>query len=153
MEDLWRGIATNSLAVAMPAFFPRSAYLRMKKGQIPDPASDYELRLIASYRLDIQAAHGLLGAGARSAKLLYVTVPKEWAWIPPGACENGIGYWHAPGSRLVYRENGRVRSFGISSFISWRGQWYVIHLAVNGQPGTVDDPSPGRGAYGPPGGC
>lgn len=151
MAHLWRGIVTDSLRAAMPAFFPRAAYLQVKS--IPDPAADFRDRLIAAYRLDIAAAHALVGPGAGHARLIGVAVPREWAWIPPGVCENGVGYWHAPGSRLVYREGGQVRSFGIFSLISWRGQWYVVHLAVNGQPGTVDAPSPGPGIPGPPGGC
>jgi len=79
--------------------------------------------------------------------------PTEWTWITPGYCANRAGYWHAPGSRLVYRQGGRLRSFGVFSLISWRGEWYVVHLAVWDQPGTVDDPSAGVGAFGPPGGC
>ena len=151
LAALWRGIVDDSPGTARTAFFPRSAYLQVK--QIRDAAADYRDRLLANYRADIHAAHAFLGPGARSARLLAVRVPKEWAWIPPGYCYNRVGYWHAPGSRLVYREGGRVRSFGIFSLISWRGEWYVVHLAAYDRPGTVDDPSPGAGSYGPPGGC
>jgi hypothetical protein len=151
MNALWRGIVTDSLHVALPAFFPRSAYLQVK--QIPDAAADYRDRLLGNFRADLHAAHLLLGSDAASARLVGVRVPREWAWIPPGYCYNRVGYWHAPGSRLVYRERGRLRSFGVFSLISWRGQWYVVHLARWDQPGTVDDPAPGIGTYGPPGGC
>jgi hypothetical protein len=151
MAALWRGILTDSLVAAMPAFFPRTAYLKAK--QIADPSADYQNRLLAAFKADIHAAHALLGAQARSTTLLGVSVPKEWAWIPPGSCFNRIGYWHAPGARLVYRVRGQVRSFGVYSLISWRGEWYVIHLAAFDEPGTVDAPSLGAGAYGPAGGC
>lgn len=151
MAALWRGITTDSPAAAMPAFFPRSAYVQAKA--VADPAADYRQRLLSAYRADIRAAHTLLGVGAARARLLYVSVPREWAWIGPGACYNRVGYWHAPGTRLVYREQGRVRSFGIYSLISWRGQWYVVHLARYDEPGTVYDPAAGVGAYGPRGGC
>ncbi len=151
MAVLWRGIVTDSPATAMPAFFPLAAYLQLKA--IPGADADYRYRLVYDFGLDVRAAHDLLGAGAAHARLLFVSVPHQGAWIPPGYCENRIGYWHAPGSRLVYEEGGRVRSFGVSSFISWRGEWYVIHLAVNGDAGTVEDPSLGRGVYGPPGSC
>ena len=151
MAALWRGIVTDSAAAAMPAFFPRSAYLQAK--QIADASADYQNRLLAAFKADIHAAHTLLGTQAGKPKLLDVLVPKEWAWIPPGACYNRIGYWHAPGARLVYRERGQVRSFGIFSLISWRAEWYVVHLAAFDHPGTVDAPSLGVGAYGAPGGC
>ncbi len=151
MADLWRGIVSDSLAAALPAFFPLAAYRQVK--QIPDPSSDYRLRLLGNYRLDIHAVHELLGVTSSSATLLRVEIPKEWAWIPPGYCYNRIGYWHAPGARLVYESHGQVRSFGIFSFISWRGEWYVVHLGVYDTPGTVDEPALGVGAFGPAGGC
>jgi hypothetical protein len=151
MIALWRGIVTDSVAAAVPAFFPRAAYLQVK--QIANPPADYDNRLLAAYRADIGAAHRLLARGVSGARLLFVSVPREWAWIPPGYCYNRIGYWHAPGARLVYREKGRIHSFGIFSFISWRGQWYVIHLARFDQPGTVDAPALGLGQYGRAGGC
>ena len=151
MAALWRGIVHDSPAAARPAFFPRSAYLQVK--QIANPAADFRDRLLAGFRADIHAAHALLGAGAAGARLVSVRVPTEWAWIEPGDCYNRIGYWHAPGSRLVYREHGRIRSFGLYSLISWRGQWYVVHLSEYDEPGTVYEPAGGVGAFGPPGGC
>jgi hypothetical protein len=150
MVALWQGIVRDSPGAAMPAFFPRSAYLQVK--QIQDPSADYRDRLLVAYRADIRAAHDLVTQGGR-ARFLSVRVPREWAWIPPGYCYNRVGYWHAPGSRLAYVQGGRVRSFGVFSLISWRGEWYVIHLAVYDRPGTVDDPSLGLGSFGPPGGC
>ncbi|MGB6457469.1 MAG: hypothetical protein WBH47_23600 [Streptosporangiaceae bacterium] len=84
-------------------------------------------------------------------------MPSQYAsWIVPGACYNKVGYWHVPGSRLVYRINGELRSIGIASLISWRGQWYVVHLGGVTRTtagGLVDGPSPGAGSPGPPGGC
>lgn len=151
MDALWAGIVTDSVQTAMPAFFPLSAYTQVKA--IGDPAGDYRDRLVAAYRLDIHAAHELLGSGAGTARFLRVSVPEQWAWIPSGGCYNDIGYWHAPGARLVYEEDGEIRSFGVFSLISWRGEWYVVHLSSYDHPGTVDAPSIGRGTYGPPGGC
>lgn len=151
MAALWRGIVRDSVGAARPAFFPESAYLQVKA--VSDPAADYRDRLLANFRTDIHAAHVLLGRGASTARLVGVRVPREWAWIVPGYCVNRVGYWHAPGSRLVYREGGRLRSFGVFSLISWRGEWYVVHLSVWDQPGTVDDPAVGAGTFGPAGGC
>jgi len=151
MAALWRGIVRDSVVDARPAFFPESAYLQVKA--VSDPAADYRDRLLANFRTDIHAAHVLLGRGAASARLVGVRVPREWAWIVPGYCVNRIGYWHAPGSRLVYREGGRLRSFGIFSLISWRGEWYVVHLSVWDHPGTVDAPAVGVGTFGAAGGC
>ena len=56
----------------------------------------------------------------------------------------------------MYRQDGVRRSFGIASFISWRGDWYLIHLGAlvrGGAYGIVDDPETGAGYPGPAGGC
>jgi hypothetical protein len=155
MTDLWTAIVTGNTTIALPSFFPLTAYQQVKA--IADPAADWQDRLVGEYVLDIQAAHDYLGTTASAAQLVQVIVPSQYtSWIGPGACYNKVGYWHVPGSRLVYRINGELRSFGIASLISWRGQWYVVHLggvtrATTG--GLVDDPSPGAGIPGPPGGC
>ena len=76
-------------------------------------------------------------------------VPRNYAhWVDPGVCDNRVGYYEVPNSRIVYREEGQVRSFGVASLISWRGVWYVVHLgAVVRQAGVglSDDPSQGPG--------
>ena len=155
MTDLWTAIVTGDTSVAIQSFFPLSAYQQVKA--IADPTSDWNQRLVGDYVLDIQAAHAYLGADASAAQLVQVIVPSQYAaWIDPGGCYNKVGYWHVPGSRLVYRLDGQLRSIGIASLISWRGQWYVVHLGAvtrSTTSGIVDDPEPGTGTTGPPGGC
>jgi hypothetical protein len=157
LTPLWTAIVAGEPDGALPAFFPRSAYLRMKTGVLSNPATDYADRLVAFYRLDIGAYHDALGPGAAGVTLVRVTAdPADAAWIPAGACENLIGYWHLPGVRFVYREGGAVSSFAVASLISWRGVWYVVHLGPNPRPtdvGTVDQPATGPGTPGPAGGC
>lgn len=148
MVALWRGIVSGSTASARPAFFPESAYLQLK--DIADPAADYTDRLLADFSADLGAAHALLGPDANTANLIGVDVPEQYGhWIPPGVCDNGVGYYEVANARVVYREDGLVRSFGIASLISWRGQWYVVHLGAilrSGDQGVVEDPEIGPGA-------
>jgi hypothetical protein len=71
-------------------------------------------------------------------------------------CANGIGYYEVANSRLVYEYMGQTRSFGIASMISWRGQWYVVHLGAILRPssvGEVDDPEAGLGYSTPSSTC
>lgn len=147
MQALWDGIHTGSMRPALPAFFPEAAYRQVKA--ISDASADYTNRLLGGYGLDIGAAHALLGAHAQSAQLLRVEVPRAYAhWVDPGTCYNRVGYYEVPNSRIVYSEDGKVRSFGIASLISWRGVWYVVHLGAvirSGAGGVVDDPSTGPG--------
>ena len=155
MTDLWAGVVSGRPDLAMPAFFPLVAYAQVKA--IADPAADWTDRLVAEFREDVIAAHALIGGRARHATLVRVVVPEQQAdWIYPGVCSNGVGYWHIANARLVYRAGGQVRSFGISTLISWRGRWYVVHLGGEvrtGSGGIVDQPARGPGVPGPPGGC
>ena len=152
VHDLWLAVTTGDPGYARPAFFPEKAYEQVKA--IADPESDWQGRLWLDFTLDLAAVHKLVKPGATLVK---VTAPTQYEqWIPPGACYNSTGYWHLPGSRLVYREGGVTHSFGIASFISWRGDWYLIHLGAlvrGGAYGIVDDPETGEGFPGPPGGC
>jgi hypothetical protein len=155
MTDLWAAVVTGRPALGMPAFFPLSAYRQVKA--IADPAADWHDRLVADFRLDVGAAHTLLGRRAAKAALVRVVVPSAQAsWITPGVCENGVGYWHVAGARVLYRLRGRLRSIGIASLISWRGRWYVVHFGAvlrATAAGVVDQPALGPGTLGPPGGC
>jgi hypothetical protein len=147
MSDLFQGVVTDSAAMAQPAYFPESAYLQLKT--IYNARSDYVNRLQGDFTLDIGAAHALLGSGANTAKLLEATAPSGFGhWVPPGVCDNSVGYYELPNARLVYQEDGQIRSFGIASMISWRGVWYVVHLGAilrSSDEGLVDDPSVGPG--------
>ena len=152
IHDFWLAVTTGNSDYAKPAFFPEKAYQQVKA--ISDPAYDWQTRLWDEFALDVKAVRPLVG---RDARLLKVVVPGQYAiWVPPGACYNKIGYWHVPGARVVYERGGVTRSFGITSLISWRGDWYLVHLGAysrNAPVGIVDDPQPGPGVPGPAGGC
>ncbi len=154
VSDLWLAVSTGRPSLARPAFFPLGAYTQVKA--IYDAAGDWRARLWLDFRLDVRAAHRLLGAHPRAARLVRVIVPSAGAaWISPGVCYNKVGYWHVAGPRVVYRQRGQVRSFGIASLISWRGVWYVVHFGGITRPaaGMVDAPATGPGYPGPQGGC
>ncbi|MHB1534309.1 MAG: hypothetical protein ACYC1D_06800 [Acidimicrobiales bacterium] len=155
MAALWAAVKSGVAARGLPAFFPEAAYLQVKA--ISGRASDWTDRLLAGYELDIGAAHKLLGPNAASAQLVGVEVPGGAAhWVSPGTCYNQIGYFEVPNSRMVYQVDGQTRSFGIASLISWRGEWYVVHLgAVNETPGVpaVDSPAVGPGYPAPANTC
>jgi hypothetical protein len=152
MADLWLAVTTGNPRFARPGFFPLAAYKQVKA--IPYPVPDWQDRLWYDFVLDVRAAHRLLGSGARLDRV--IVAGKYAAWVYPGACHNKIGYWHVPGARVVYREHGQERSFGIASLISWRGVWYVVHFGAVQRTvaaGVVDQPAAGPGVPGPPGGC
>jgi hypothetical protein len=152
MQALWQGVVTGSVTPALPAFFPRSAYVQLKTG-LADPAGDWQNRLVADYALDLQTAHALLDPDPAQASLVTVSVPEQYGhWIPSGVCDNGVGYFEVANSRVVYQLDGQTRSFGIASMISWRGTWYIVHLGAilrGSASGVVDEPATGPGTSAP----
>jgi hypothetical protein len=126
-QDLWQAIVQDKPQLAHPFFFPLSAYQQVKA--IWNPAEDYQDRLIAWYDLDIQAAHDHLGAAAANARFTGMSVPEgNAAWIEPGVEYNKGSYYRVYGTRLNYEVGGHEASIGVFSLISWRGEWYVVHL-------------------------
>ena len=128
VADLWRGIVTDDVAAAMPFFFPLGAYLQVKS--ISNPEADWNNRLVNQYRADIHAYHALLGADASVAQFAGFDVPDTAVWVQPGAEYNKGSYWRVYDSQLRYTVNGQARSFVVKSMISWRGEWYVVHLVA-----------------------
>jgi hypothetical protein len=113
----------------MTFFFPLGAYEQVK--DVASPSADWKHRLVAAYAHDIHALHGRLDAadGATPARLLGLDVPEARArWVEPGEEYNKIGYFRVFGSKLRYEVDGAPRVFEIKSLISWRGEWYVVHL-------------------------
>jgi hypothetical protein len=126
-KALWDGIAHDDPDRALPFFFPVTAYEQVKA--IPSPASDWRRRLVAAYKRDIHALAKRLGDNAGSATFVRLEVPDERArWVEPNEESNKLGYWRVYGTRIVYTIDGKERTFEISSLISWRGEWYVVHL-------------------------
>jgi hypothetical protein len=128
MGLLWTAIVNDDPDTAMPAFFPVAAYQQVK--DVGDPAADWKHRLVSAYRHDIHALHASLGEAAGDAKLLSFDVPDARArWVDPGEEWNKIGYFRVFGSKLRYTAGGTEHAIEVKSLISWRGQWYVVHLS------------------------
>jgi hypothetical protein len=127
VQGLWQAVQQDRPELAMPSFFPQAAYLQVKA--IADPATDYQQRLIANYEQDIHTLHAQLGADAAGARFDGIDVPDAQAvLVQPGEESNRLSYWRVYGTALHYTEDGQARSFPVTSLISWRGQWYVVHL-------------------------
>jgi len=123
---LWSAVSSGDPRKAQAFFFPLSAYRQVKA--IRDPAADWRDRLVRLYRLDLRALAATVPVGSA---LLGADVPTTAVLVPPGAESNALGYWRVYGTRVRYRTpggRGQVRSFGVCSMISWRGEWYGVHL-------------------------
>jgi hypothetical protein len=125
---LWSAIAKDDPERAMPFFFPVTAYEQVKA--IPNPSSDWRRRLVAAYKRDVHALHARLGERAADAKLVRADVPQDRArWVEPNEESNKLGYYRVYGTRLLYEVDGKEKSLEVTSLISWRGEWYVVHLS------------------------
>jgi len=127
---LFDAIVADDPIAALPAFFPKAAYLQVKA--LANPAADYQNRLITEFTADIHALHAKVApAGTRTApafvRLDVVATP---VWVKPGVEYNKGSYWRVYDSQLRYTAGGLTQSLPIKSLISWRGQWYVVHLVV-----------------------
>jgi len=110
----------------MAAFFPKTAYEQVKA--IPNPASDWRWRLVANYKRDIHAAHAKLGRKSTEARFVALDVGSGARWVEPGEEGNRLGYFRVYGTKLRYSVEGHEKTVDISSMISWRGEWYVVHF-------------------------
>jgi hypothetical protein len=129
VDGLWEAIRQDRPELGLPFFFPESAYLQVKA--IGDPAGDYQNRLIANFADDVHTMHAQLGADAANAKFVGITVPNDQAvFVQPGEESNKGSYWRVYGTTLQYELDGQTGSFPVTSLISWRGQWYVVHLGT-----------------------
>ena len=123
-----QAIISGDAEPAAGAFFPLPGYQQVK--DIAKPERDYRFRLLANFKRDVLEYHHALGANAAQARFAGVTVSEGDAkWMAPGSEGNKLGYFRVLRSRLHFTlPAGRSRDFELTSLISWRGEWYVVHL-------------------------
>ena len=128
MKTLANAIINNTPNSAISTFFPVSAYKQTKKNT--DPAADWKNRLIANFKVDVADANKRLGANAKNAVFTGVTVPNTAVWVKPGEEYNLGPYWRVFKTQMNFTVDGKNVQIPIESMISWRGQWYVVHLGT-----------------------
>lgn len=126
MNVLANAIITNNPTSALSTFFPLEAYKQTKA--ISNPTSDWNSRLIKAFDEDIASANKMLGPNAATATFTGVTVPDSAQWIKPGQEYNKGPYWRVLNSKMNFTVDGKNVSVPLTSMISWRGEWYVVHL-------------------------
>jgi hypothetical protein len=128
MQALWQSIVDGQPTEGAGAFFPLQAYVQVKA--ISDPVHDYQTRLIANFDQDIESLHAAVASEGGQPNLVSVQVPAAAQWVLPGTEYNKGSYWRVYGTTVTYVAGGQRHTFEIHSLISWRGQWYVVHLGV-----------------------
>jgi hypothetical protein len=129
VQALWDAIVKDDPDRALPFFFPLPAYEQVKA--IQNPAADWKRRLVAAYARDIHDLHKKLGKDPEAAKLVRFDAGPAPRWVEPNEEYNKIGYWRVFGSKLRWeREGGKAEAIDVKSLISWRGEWFVVHLSA-----------------------
>jgi hypothetical protein len=125
---LCKAILDDSPEIAHTAFFPMEAYRLVKA--VADPDRDYRLRLLAHFDRDVATYHRRLGRLGFDLHCNGIVLGEGQArWMKPGSEYNRLGYYRVLRSRLRFSDSrGAGTSLEITSMISWRGQWYVVHL-------------------------
>ena len=128
LELLVAAIADDQPDGALAAFFPQVAYAQVKA--IKDPNRDWERRLVAAFTRNIREYHKQLGEDAQPLRFVRLEVPEaKIKWIKPGEEGNRLGYYRVTRSKLVVaKSSGQEVSLDLTSLISWRGEWYIVHL-------------------------
>jgi hypothetical protein len=128
IDAVAKAIISGDAEPASAAFFPLVAYQQVK--DVAKPERDYRFRLLANFKRDVLEYHHALGAAAADAKFSGVTVSeRDTKWMEPGSEGNKLGYFRVLRSHLHFTlPAGRSRDFELTSLISWRGEWYVVHL-------------------------
>jgi hypothetical protein len=128
MQRLADAILSGDVEKARSSFFPLVAYAQVKDVQKPE--RDYRYRLMANFERDLREYRKALGREAEGAVFLGVSVPEDKAqWMKPGKEGNRLGYYRVLRSQIRFRlASGKERRFEVTSMISWRGEWYVVHL-------------------------
>jgi hypothetical protein len=125
---LFRAIKADDPKLAEAFFFPLAAYEQVK--DVKDPKRDWERRLIAAFRRDVHDYHRRLGKDPDKASLQGLELSTERTkWMKPRSEGNKLGYFRVTRNRLRYTNGaGREATLEVTSLISWRGEWYLVHL-------------------------
>ena len=128
MSQLCQAIIDGEPAKAHAAFFPLVAYAQVKA--VADPERDYRWRLLAHFDRDIRDYHQRMSRRPGPYHCGGTTVPDNLArWMKPGSEYNKLGYFRLLRSHInIVDAAEKATSLEVTSLISWRGQWYVVHL-------------------------
>jgi hypothetical protein len=128
LELLWQAIVTDDPTVAERVFFPVIAYEQVKG--IEKPAADWKHRLWKNFARDVHEYHKKLGSDSKAARFIGLDLNEDRVkWMKPGEEGNKLGYHRVTRSKIRYADAaGEARTLELTSLISWRGEWFVVHL-------------------------
>lgn len=126
-ELLFEAIQKDDPDIAARVFFPKEAYMQVK--DIPKPEGDWKARLMKAFARDIHEYHKAMKKPEDAKFVGYKADMKHAKWMPPRGEGNKVGYYRITHTKLQYKNaDGKDREMDVTSLISWRGEWFVVHL-------------------------
>jgi hypothetical protein len=127
MRLLFEAIQKDDPEIAAPSFFPKIAYVQVK--DIPHADGDWKSRLMRAFARDIHEYHKAMKKPEDAQFIGYKADPKYAKWMAPRAEGNKVGYYRITHTKLQYKNaDGKDREMDVTSLISWRGEFFVVHL-------------------------
>lgn len=125
---VFRAIVADDPTLAEPAFFPKIAYEQVK--DIKDAGADWKSRLLKAFARNIHEYHKELGDDPAGCKLLGIEVDEKRVKVMERGKEgNKLPYHRVTRSKIRWADaSGKEKTFELTSLISWRGEWFVVHL-------------------------
>ena len=128
MRALLAAVASGEAGRGIPGFFPVQAYVQTKV--YFDAAHDWVTRLIPEFAADVHALHDQLDPTGAPMRLLGYAVDDATAvWVLPGEEFNKGPYWRVYYTTVAYGIGAHRGHFTVNTLISWRGEWYLAHIA------------------------
>ncbi len=128
VELLCRALVSNNSEQAKAAFFPVIAYQQVKA--VAKPERDWKFRLLANFARDIAKYHRRVTQHDPARARCELSIPLDQSrFMKPGSEGNRLAYHRVLRAKLLVKEPGRPDvPFVVTSLISWRGEWYIVHL-------------------------
>lgn len=124
---LFEAIQKDDPEIATRVFFPKEAYMQVK--DIPKPEADWKSRLMKAFKRDIHKYHKGMKKPELAEYVGFKADEKRAKWMPPRGEGNKVGYYRILHTKLQYKNaDGKNRELDITSLISWRGEWFVVHV-------------------------
>lgn len=124
---LFEAIQKDDPEIAARVFFPKEAYVQVK--DIPKPEADWKSRLMRAFKRDIHEYHKAMKKPEAAEYVGYKADMKHAKWMPERGEGNKVGYYRITHTKLQYKNaDGKNRELDVTSLISWRGEWFLVHL-------------------------
>ena len=128
MRQFYTGLRDNNNALCDKAFLPMMDYVALKQGG--GNQADWRNRLMYHFHLQLAQLRKRFAASLPGSTYNGYRIPYSTAHtVRVGAEENKAPYWQVFMTTMAFHDkNGRGHNFTINTLISFRGEWWIVHV-------------------------